>query len=97
MPEGEIVRQLCGAPCELLLEIYAMTQSERQTQIRLAELRRRLGSKVYANAYKLAMLGLVIVYDNKVVELTEYGVKIASCLYSCLHSTNHRREGMRLE
>ena len=90
MSERDTVRELCGAPTELLLELYYLIDIERQSEVRLATLRARLGSKVYSNAYKLAMLGLVVVTPDKHIYLTNNGKKLAECLYKCFysHSTN---------
>ena len=81
---NNIITEICGTRALLLVEIYRMYR-EIDTEITISELRKKFGTKVYSNIYKLALLELITI-ENDIIKLTEKGEKISKCLYNCFNT-----------
>jgi predicted transcriptional regulator len=77
LTERELVSALATPLARLLSELCA-------GETTITELRKKHGSKIYSQVYKLAYLGIIEVKDRNIF-LTELGEKICACLE---HYTN---------
>ena len=79
MTDREIDREILTPTARLLLWLYSQGG---EVELRVA--RKEHGSKIYPQMYRLALLGLLEITDNRIIKITEKGRKLASCLTSCI-------------
>ena len=83
---GETEILLSGAG-QLLAWVYE--RELRGEEVTLGKARSELGSKVYAQAYKLALHGFIVIREDKRIELTEKGRAAGRCIVDCLLMQTH--------
>jgi len=79
-------KHLLTSVARALCYIYKLSNGG-NNRVRRYKLREIVGSQYGYAVHELVLLGLVLEYEDKTVELTEKGKKLAECLCRCLDST----------
>jgi len=83
--------ELLTPSANLLLDIYKRQKSLGAGYVDWSQLHKDYGSKLYQQAYRLALLGYIVIEGEgrgKTVKLTEKGERISECLLSCVSLDN---------
>ena len=85
MTDREIDREILTPTARLLLWLY-----DQGGMVEFKVARKQHGSKIYPQLYRLALLGLVTIdNNNRIINITENGKRIASCIKQCIRHTNN--------
>jgi len=86
MPKDRFEKHLLTSVARALCYLYVLSYggSRRVRRYKLSEV---VGSQYGYAIHELLLLGLVMEYEDKTIELTEKGKKLAECLCRCLELT----------
>jgi len=86
MPKDRLEKHLLTSVGKALCYLYVLSYggSRRVRRYKLTEV---VGGQYGYAIHELLLLGLVLEHEDKTIELTEKGKKLAECICRCLDST----------